>query len=183
MNEEEFSKQTEPSLQELKNHFILSMESYNRLSKIVSDNGFSSDLEGLCDIMVWIRTSLPCVVNVSHNSDDAMDIIDNKRYGCNIYSRLFIAISYVLGLDGRLIGLRHDDNINGHQITEIFIDGKWVAFDPTYALYYTKEGVLQSVEELHNDPTPAKDVTSILFDGSIELWRYFNYYKRDDKHV
>lgn len=65
------------------------------------------------------------------------DVTARERVGaCGTFTALFLAMARCLGIPGRYVGLYNYPENDGHTIPELFLNGKWMAFDPTYHLYY-----------------------------------------------
>ncbi len=67
---------------------------------------------------------------------DVIALIENRGGLCSEYASLFVSLCISIGINGRRIGLFFGEE--GHQITEIYINGKWQVFDPLYHYYFNK---------------------------------------------
>lgn len=65
---------------------------------------------------------------------------------CDDRASVLAAIWRILGYQSRVILL------NGHVIPEVFVNNKWEMYDPDLYLYYEKDGVVLSVNELVENP-------------------------------
>ncbi len=89
------------------------------------------------------------------------DAVLLERIGsCGSYSNALLALTTTCGLEGRLLSLANYPENSGHAVTEIFVDGKWRVFDPTYGLYFkdAASGEIMSFEELRNPANKAVPV-------------------------
>ena len=88
---------------------------------------------------------------------------------CTYYDEILINLLSGVGLKGRIAVLKSGDPGDGHDLAEIFLDGKWVIVDPSYALLYAhqKTGELYSVKELdeliRDNPTNVRLLTNIYY--------------------
>lgn len=62
------------------------------------------------------------------------DLIASGFGWCNEQSRVLIALNEVMGTPGRLSFLSHQNGRCGHCTLELFLDGKWAWYDPTFAV-------------------------------------------------
>ena len=58
---------------------------------------------------------------------------------CGTWSNTLVAMATAVGIPARFINLSNYPANNGHTVTELFIDGHWSVYDPTYGIYYTTE--------------------------------------------
>jgi hypothetical protein len=58
---------------------------------------------------------------------------------CGTWTNVLLALAAAQGIPGRIIALYNYPPDNGHVVTELFVDGRWQVYDPTYAAYYTPE--------------------------------------------
>lgn len=87
-------------------------------------------------------------------------VLLEKIGACGDFSNVLVALAAVSGIKGRVITLANYPERLGHVVTEIFIDGKWRLFDPTYGLYFkdSKTGDIMSFEELRDAANKAVPV-------------------------
>ena len=68
---------------------------------------------------------------------------------CNEESRVFLALCEVMGLPGRLSFLTHQNGRCGHTTAEVYLDGKWAWYDPTFGVRVPlPDGTLGTTAEL-----------------------------------
>jgi hypothetical protein len=53
---------------------------------------------------------------------------------CNEQARVFIALCEVMNIPGRMCFLRHQHGRCEHATAEVYLDGKWAWYDPTFAV-------------------------------------------------
>ena len=67
---------------------------------------------------------------------DVIALVENREGLCSEYATLFACLCTSIGINGRRTGLLLGDM--GHQLTEIYINGKWQVFDPLYNFYFNE---------------------------------------------
>jgi len=123
-------------LEQLQLHFVQSEEDFYRL-KFYSDKiwKYNLSIEGKLTLLMSLSRMLidfPPGKFKRANSTFASKIINHGMGLCGDYCRIFVALAYARGFDGRLIGVKHSDGINGHVIAEVKVNENWIAFDPTF---------------------------------------------------
>lgn len=82
------------------------------------------------------------------------DATAQERVGaCGSYTGLFLAMARCLDIPGRYVNLYNWPIEDGHTVAEIFLDGDWVVFDPTYHVFYARANVINiplSYEEIRS---------------------------------
>jgi len=72
-----------------------------------------------------------------HFDSVSLDDMLKKRVGaCADFTNLLLAFAASLGLRGRTVNLHNYPPDAGHTVAEIFADGAWRLYDPTYGAYY-----------------------------------------------
>ena len=61
-------------------------------------------------------------------------LIESGTGWCNEQSRVLVALAAVRGIPGRLCFAVHANLRCGHTAVELFVDGGWALFDPTFAV-------------------------------------------------
>jgi hypothetical protein len=117
-------------------HLLYATGSRPQLEKIVEPFAGADAYTRATAIMDWV------FANVQHPflcgplaADRAMteeQLIDSGAGWCNEQARVFIALCEVSGLPARLLFEFHANTISGHTVAEVYIDGRWVFFDPTF---------------------------------------------------
>ncbi|MBK0111365.1 MULTISPECIES: transglutaminase-like domain-containing protein [unclassified Delftia] len=78
------------------------------------------------------------VGNASSPDPDATVL---ERIGaCGTYTGVLLALTRCIGIPGRYVNFYNWPVNNGHTVAELFINGRWMLFDPTYHLYYSEAG-------------------------------------------
>ena len=94
--------------------------------------GAKSDHEMVVDLMSHLAQ-----FRIGVASDTGPDVTLQERVGaCGSLSGALLAMARAQGLAGRFVNLYNYPKQNGHTVVEIFADGKWRLYDPTYAAYY-----------------------------------------------
>lgn len=71
-------------------------------------------------------------------SDSTPETTIKERIGaCGTFTNLFLALASTQGIKGRIISLGNYPRNDGHAVAELWINGKWNLYDPTYASFYT----------------------------------------------
>jgi len=91
------------------------------------------------DAMDWVRQNVAHPLtfkhNVSSNRAATEEQIIASGFGwCNEQSRVFIALCQLNGIPGRLCFLWHANLRCGHTATEVYLNGRWAFFDPTFGV-------------------------------------------------
>ncbi len=105
--------------------------------------------------------------NKSHSEDYLTDWIKTEIGACGDYSSIVAALAYTQGIKTRLLTMANYPSGSGHACIEAWIDGRWSFYDPTYALFYTKddnkqEPYLLSFEDLCRGDGYKTDVHKVL---------------------
>ena len=62
------------------------------------------------------------------------ELIESGRGWCNEQARVFIALCEVMEIPARMCFLFHQNTRSGHATTEVYLDGRWVWCDQTFAM-------------------------------------------------
>lgn len=103
---------------------------------------------------------------------------------CSCQARLLTALCQVIGLQARCMLMwvgPHPDNcekfVGGHTTTEVFLDGKWCFFDPSFHWYVIrKDGSMPTTQELRDHP-------EILDEMSAAQWAQIDPYNRGEENA
>lgn len=156
--------------------FIKSEDDFNDLQLIANDitKNIDHNPYKLQFLNLWVRRKIKSEREPSERvrSDNALFLIGNNEGNCGVYARVFIALAHTLGFFGRLVGLDHEDGVQGHQVAEIFVDGKWIAFDTLYGSSYDK-----SIYSIHTDPSCLDDTNPEFYDGGLDLKPYYSNFR------
>lgn len=139
-------------------------EIVNVANSILADKGNLSPHQKVVAFMDFIADF---EVGIASNSSPEATV--NERIGaCGTFTNLLLALAATQGINGRIISLGNYPTDDGHAVAELWINGKWSVYDPTYASYYTdtlynstNPNVL-SFEELRKGEGKRKDVALIL---------------------
>ena len=89
---------------------------------------------------------------------------------CGGYSNVLAALAATQGLDARIVNLHNYPKNNGHTVCEIYYDGDWHIYDPTYGAFYTStpenkvSPTVLSYEELSAGAGNASNITCVVID-------------------
>ena len=70
-------------------------------------------------------------------ADASPETAINEQLGaCGTFTNTLLALSAAQGLKGRVVSMLNYPVNDGHALAEIFADGQWRLYDPTYGTYY-----------------------------------------------
>jgi hypothetical protein len=89
---------------------------------------------------------------------------------CGHAALTFAAIVKHFGLKVRSVQFYYADGVNNHISAEVFYDGEWHYYDPTWGAYYVQGGRVLSIEQArqHADPRSVLRQNGTLFWRSIQ---------------
>ncbi len=71
-------------------------------------------------------------------SNPKPETVVRERVGsCGNFSNVFCALMAVNDIPCRLVNLHNYPKDSGHTVTEVYYNGRWHLYDPTYSAYYT----------------------------------------------
>lgn len=87
------------------------------------------------------------------------DILRSRKAWCEQQCCLFGFFCYhMLGVEGRLVEMKHTDPNEGHTVAEIFYHGRWHLYDvhKDHQTFYRRQHLdrILSFEDLRQDPSP-----------------------------
>jgi len=137
-----FDSYENPKLQKLRRQ--------EQLDKVTAAGKTEFDRQVL--LLDWVYHRFKKFGAPTSQASGALDIVNDIDAGhtffCNHYARVMVGTAAALGWLDRLIAVRVGNNAHGsgvteHSITEIWSNqyGKWIMFDPTFALYVEKNGI------------------------------------------
>ena len=62
--------------------------------------------------------------------------LTERTGACGTFSSTLLALAASQGIQGRLVNLHNYPPGSGHTVVELFVDGAWRLYDPTYGAYY-----------------------------------------------
>ena len=96
-------------------------------------------------------------------------ILEEYVGACGRYSNLLATLAYTQGMPARLLSLANYPEEAGHAVCEVFYDGAWHLYDPTFGAYYTTSApdeaaqpVVLGYEELSQGLGNVPDVTCVV---------------------
>lgn len=76
------------------------------------------------------------------------------RFWCHVYAMTFVQLAASVGFQARLVSLTTDgyDLADSHAVAEVWSNTyrKWIMVDPDFNIWYSRNGLPQSVLEIHN---------------------------------
>ncbi|WP_345793241.1 D-glucuronyl C5-epimerase family protein [Thauera sp. JM12B12] len=106
-------------------------ESIRHIARSLVDDA-SSDHDKIVEFMRYIGQ-----FKVGVASDSSPEATVTERIGaCGTFTNTLLALSASQNLRGRVISMLNFPTNDGHAVAEIFTDGKWRLYDPTYGTYY-----------------------------------------------
>lgn len=115
--------------------------------------------ERLLRLMAWTGARLQHTQYHSLATDPIL-ILKQQRAWCDQQAKAFSFLAwYLLGLQGRELGLYHTDGTSGHTVCEIFFHSAYHLFDvhsSHQTVYRAEDGHILSHEELRADPSPVE---------------------------
>jgi hypothetical protein len=91
-----------------------------------------TDHEKVLSFIEYIET-----MEVGSNDQTPQTVITHNMGACGGYTNVLLALAATQGILGRIIGLYNFPPDDGHVVAELYIDGDWRMYDPTYGVYYT----------------------------------------------
>ena len=109
------------------------------LEAIVAQLPGETDRERVIAAMEWVYRTVVHPHNTGPLAPDRAlseeALIASGGGWCNEQMRVFIALCEVMELPARLSFLFHANEVCGHTTAEVFLEGRWAWFDPTFNLY------------------------------------------------
>ena len=92
-----------------------------------------STLETIESVLAWMNSNIVYDLRYYGSSKSAQVVVREKRGVCVEFTHLFISIMNSLGLETRYVGgYVMADDWQPHSWAEVYIDGQWIAVDPTF---------------------------------------------------
>ncbi len=161
-------------------------EDQSRFYNFLSDKGFFKDrisINGIIRFQQFVGNSIKNV-GVYYGNENGFDLFKKGTSGtplaCDSMAIIFKEGLEALGYKARLIQLYKSDfsSSDTHMLVEVFINGKWRLFDPTFNVTFEHEGNLlgvNEVQELLHTKGP-NEVNIIYYGDRAYPARIDNYY-------
>jgi len=92
-----------------------------------------SSLKTIESVLAWMNSNIEYDLSYYGLSKSAQDIVREKRGVCVEYTHLFISVMNSLGIKTRYVGgYVMADEWQPHSCAEVYVDGQWIAVDPTF---------------------------------------------------
>ena len=106
------------------------------LERIVAQLPDGTPRERVLAAMTWVgqhvqhpHTCGPLVPNRGFTEEQ---LIDSQRGWCNEQARVFVSLCEVMEIPARMCFVFHANTRCGHTTAEVFLEGRWAFFDPTF---------------------------------------------------
>jgi len=143
-----FLSELEPLSHVLYNDDIMNYTKYTNYTTPTSEmimtaseivQGAESKLEAVLRIASYVHDYINYTISLGDTIKDADWIFENKRGTCDEYSILAVSFLRSLKIPCRFVhGYAYSNVINdfgAHSWIEVYLNGKWIPFDPTYGQY------------------------------------------------
>jgi heavy metal-binding protein/transglutaminase superfamily protein len=139
---------------------LRTLREQEQLEKVVAEGKDEFDRQVI--LMDWVHRRFKKFGKPTANPAGALEIFkavdEGHTFFCSHYGRSLVSCAASLGWTNRSMGVRvgkspHGSGAPEHTTTEIWSNqyGKWVLFDPTYAMYVEKDGVPLSGWEVRQE--------------------------------
>jgi hypothetical protein len=131
---------------------------------IIEPYGHLSDHQKVVLFMTFLNSA-----RIGYSSSAEPETTVLEGFGaCGTWTDVLVAFSAAQGIPGRIIALYNYPPNNGHNVAELFVDGRWQVYDATYAAYYTPEPenevnpVVLSFDQLQNGQGNSPGVSRVV---------------------
>ena len=140
---------------------LLTPEASSQAAAIVK--GAQTDFERAARLSEWVHNNVAYDPSQSYFTKTSQEVLSNRSGVCSEYSHLLLALLRVQGIPSRFVaGFVYSGEAWGpHAWVEAAIDGKWVAFDPTF----NEAGVLDATHVKFAHGRDHGDVTEEITEG------------------
>jgi len=112
-------------------YLVMWNEDITELSDTLAFPG--STLKTMESVLAWLNDNLEYDLAYYGLSKSAQDVIIEKRGVCVEYTHLFVSMMNSLGVETRYAGgYVMADEWQPHSWAEVYVDGQWIAVDPTF---------------------------------------------------
>jgi len=88
----------------------------------------------LAELAIWINENVVYDKTLENGTKSAEWVFENRRGVCDEFSNLFVSLARAQSFSTRYVaGLVYSQDFIPHAWAEVFLDGRWVGFDPTWA--------------------------------------------------
>ncbi|KEF38848.1 transglutaminase-like enzyme, predicted cysteine protease [Schinkia azotoformans MEV2011] len=137
---------------------------YNLSNEIIGNDSNLSDHEKVIKYIDYMKSYK---IGFASNAL-AINTIREKIGQCGSFTNTLIALAKSQGINGRVIYMMNYPENAGHTVAELWINGKWRMYDPTYGVYYTntpnnfKNPNILSFNELKNGGGRDKNISRVI---------------------
>lgn len=134
----------ENNIYSVKNDLSVTKEEVLSLTTFRYDSSMSS-LENAVTCLDWVNK------NIEYSAQSIIktipELIKEGNGTCGVQSRVFEKIMRLHGYNSRYVSLFSFDRTKSHTVVELFIENKWVHFDPQFnKVYYEKNTPLSTIQ-------------------------------------
>lgn len=105
-----------------------------------------------------------------------LNTLQQRRGACGAVAYMFMEMAKHMGYKARSRGIFCLPIQGGHVVNEVFYDGEWRLFDPTFGVFFTSDGLVDSpvVEYNHLDAFPEIGAYNVFYPNSSgrQGWYY-----------
>ena len=136
---------------------------------ILNDKGDNlSDHEKICAFMDYVQ-KYQIGIYYDYTPDDYLIKLAKNRIGsCGDYCNMVAALAATQGIKSDIITLANYPENSGHVVLNVFIDGGWNLYDPTYVTYWIDDaGNVLGFDDLSSEHiTEVKGIERIIINDS-----------------
>jgi len=114
----------------------------------VSYDTSRSRMENAIRLLTWVHD------NIRYEGSNPLlplpELISTGRGTCGVQAKIFGALCRIEGYPIRYVVLHSNGYLRYHSVVEVYVDDKWVLFDPQHNLVLYDDGVPLNAWELHS---------------------------------
>lgn len=121
--------------------------------------GLDTELKPRDMVLALLRFTFQRLALGGNPHSDPGDMLAHGSGSCSQYAAVFQALCREIGLRCRIWNLYEIPVVGGHNLCEVWLEGKWCAMDPGYGAFFTLDAdvgsPLASVQQLRTDGAAA----------------------------